>query len=114
MDNTLQQMEQQLPQQILAWETGLRAGYSVLQVLEASAADGPDPLAGEVKQVLADVASGTALAEALKHWANRQPGPGLQLVVATMLAQREVGGNLADILQVVGHVLEKRQGQTDQ
>lgn len=109
-DNEQQQFEAQLAEQIPVWEMALREGYTVRQMFERTVADGPALIAGEVKRLLEDVSNGVAFTDALKQWLARRPSQDLNLLVTTLLVQRETGGNLADILQVVGHVLKKRAG----
>lgn len=109
-DNELQQFEAQLVEQVPVWETALREGYNVRQMFQRTVDSGPALMAGEVQRVLEDVNNGVAFAEALKHWLARRPSQDLNLLVTTLLVQRETGGNLADILQVVGHVMKKRGG----
>ena len=107
-DNELQQFEQQLAGQVEVWEMRLREGYNVRQMFEATVQNGPALIAGEVQQMLEEVNNGAAFTDALKQWLARRPSQDLNLFVTTLLVQRETGGNLADILQVVGHVLKQR------
>lgn len=60
-----------------------------------------------MKTLLAEAQSGAAMADALKHWAQRTEAQNLYLLVNALLVQREAGGNLADLLQVVGVTMKK-------
>lgn len=131
--DTAEQLERQLPHLMRAWETALRSGYSVRQCVEATAqmtrtqqpldmtaeyssldimeampiADA-EPLRGAFAQVLADWQAGGDFFAALDGLRGRYPSPGLDLLVTALRVQREVGGNLADLLEATGLVLQKR------
>ncbi len=104
------EFETQLAAEIGKWEAALRSGYSVKQMFEGTVNEGPAALASEVKEMLAEVTGGLSMPEALKQWQARHPSQGLNLFVATLLVQRETGGNLADMLQAVGYVLKQKAG----
>ncbi len=133
MSKLIKALEHQLPDLLKAWEIALRSGYSVVQIVEATsqmtrtkrpidldaensaveimesvAYDSPEPVAGQFKQVVEEVEAGSSIFEALDNMLERIPSEDLGLVIATMKAQREVGGNLADILQVIGLVIRQR------
>lgn len=103
----LEQLDQQIAAEVTAWEVALREGYNVRQMFEKTVAVGIEPLAGEVQTLLAEAQTGTAFPEALKHWAQRTQSRNVYLLVNTLLVQREVGGNLADLLQVMGQTMQR-------
>lgn len=98
----------QIPELIHQMEVSLRSGYNLRQALEIAAKDMPEPLASEVKATLADLDGGTAFPAALEHWLARVPDPDLDLLLATIKVQLEVGGNLADKFRLLGQIMEKR------
>ncbi|MCB0036908.1 MAG: type II secretion system F family protein, partial [Anaerolineales bacterium] len=67
------------------------------------------PIAAEVQQLLDEVEAGKSLMQALAEWPVRTQNRDLDLLVATIKVQLEVGGNLADKLQLLAQIMEKRQ-----
>jgi tight adherence protein B len=100
--------EQQLPDILGLWVNSLRSGYSVLQALEAISREAPDPSASEIKRVVQEVQLGISMEDALAHLLTRMPSDDLDLIITAVNIQREVGGNLAEILEVIGHTIRER------
>lgn len=106
--NRLHTFEQQLPDILGLWVNSLRSGYSVLQALEAISREAPEPSASEIKRVVQEVQLGIPMEDALDHLLQRMPSDDLDLIVTAVNIQREVGGNLAEILEVIGHTIRER------
>ncbi|HVO44375.1 MAG TPA: type II secretion system F family protein [Aggregatilineales bacterium] len=104
----LHTFEQQLADILGLWVNALRSGYSVLQALEAISRESPDPGASEMRRVVQEVQLGIPMEEALSHLLQRMPSDDLDLIVTAVNIQREVGGNLAEILEVIGHTIRER------
>lgn len=104
----LQAFEQQLPDTLGLWVNALRSGYSVLQSMEAIARDAPEPTSTEFKRVVQESSLGIDLADALQHLLNRVDSEDLDLVITAVNIQREVGGNLAEILEIISHTIRER------
>lgn len=100
--------EQQLPDTLGLWVNALRSGYSVLQSMEAIGRDAPEPTATEFKRVVQEVQLGIDMEDALEHLLNRVESEDLDLVITAVNIQREVGGNLAEILDVISHTIRER------
>ncbi|MCC6803314.1 MAG: type II secretion system F family protein [Anaerolineae bacterium] len=100
--------ENQLPDTLGLWVNALRSGYSVLQSMEAIARDAPEPTATEFKRVVQEVQLGIDMEDALEHALNRLESEDLDLVITAVNIQREVGGNLAEILDVISHTIRER------
>lgn len=100
--------EQQLPDTIGLWVNGLRAGYSVQQAMEAIAREGPEPTAMEFRRVVQELQLGVARDTALDHLLNRLPSEDLDLIITAVNIQAEVGGNLAEILDIIGDTIRER------
>jgi tight adherence protein B len=100
--------ENQLPDTLGLWVNALRSGYSVLQSMEAIARDAPDPTSSEFKRVVQEVQLGIDMEDAFAHLLNRVESEDLDLVVTAVNIQREVGGNLAEILDVISHTIRER------
>ncbi len=104
----LVKFEQQLPDTLGLWVNALRSGYSVLQAMEAIGKDAPEPTSTEFKRVVQEVQLGIDLEDALEHLLARVESDDLDLVVTAVNIQREVGGNLAEILEVISHTIRER------
>ena len=100
--------ENQLPDTLGLWVNALRSGYSVLQSMEAIARDAPEPTATEFRRVVQEVQLGIDMEDALEHLLNRVESEDLDLVITAVNIQREVGGNLAEILEVISHTVRER------
>lgn len=100
--------ETQLPDTLGLWVNALRSGYSVLQAMEAIAQDAPEPTKSEFRRVVQEVQIGIDMPDALEHLLERIDSPDLDLVVTAVNIQREVGGNLAEILGVIAETIRER------
>lgn len=100
--------EGQLADTLGLWVNALRSGYSVLQAMEAIAKDAPEPTMTEFQRVVQEVQIGIDLPDALDHLLERVESDDLDLVVTAVNIQREVGGNLAEILEVISHTIRER------
>jgi len=87
---------------------GLRAGYSTLQAMEAVSKDLHPPIATEFQRVVQEIQLGVTTEKALENLLRRIPSDDLDLVITAMNVQREVGGNLAEILETISHTIRER------
>lgn len=87
---------------------GLRAGYSVNQALESVSREMPPPISVEFKRVVQEMQIGIAPENALSNLTRRIPSKDLDFVVTAMNVQREVGGNLAEILDTISYTIRER------
>jgi tight adherence protein B len=104
----LRQFESQLPDTISLWVNALRSGYSVPQAMEAIGRDAPEPTATEFKRVVQEMQIGITMPSALGHMLERIESDDFDLIATAVNIQREVGGNLAEILDVIGHTVRER------
>lgn len=100
--------ETQLPDTLGLWTNALRSGYSVLQAMEAIARDAAEPTKTEFHRVVKEVQIGIDMTDALDHLLERVESPDLDLVITAVNIQREVGGNLAEILEVISSTIRER------
>jgi tight adherence protein B len=87
---------------------GLKAGYSFLQALDMVARESPDPMSKELKQVIKENSLGINLEESLIDLNKRVASEDWDLVTTVVLIQRQVGGNLAEILEKIGATIRQR------
>ena len=87
---------------------GLRAGYSTMQAMEAVSKELPPPICEEFRRVVQEMQLGVTMEQALENLLRRIPSLDLDLVITAMNVQREVGGNLAEILSTISHTIRER------
>lgn len=104
-----QKLEQQMVEMLQMLASGLRAGFGLLQALESSADQLPDPLSVELRRTLRDTAMGASVEQALTALNERVSSPDFDIVITAILIQRSVGGNLAEILENVAHTMRERE-----
>jgi tight adherence protein B len=104
----LQAFDGQLSDTLNLWVNALRSGYSVLQGMEAIATELPKPVSTEFERVVQEVRLGLSVSQALDNMLRRVPSEDLDLVITAVNIQREVGGNLADILDIISFTIRER------
>jgi tight adherence protein B len=98
----------QLPDMLQLLGTTLRSGFSILQGLDTVAQQLKDPIGKEIRHVVAEARLGRPLVEALGEVAERIRSEDFQWVVTSIGIQREVGGNLAELLDIVADTMNAR------
>lgn len=98
----------QLGDTLNLWVNALRSGYSVLQAMESIATELPPPVSKEFERVVQEVRLGLGLEQALANMYRRVPSEDLDLVITAVNIQREVGGNLAEVLDTISHTIRER------
>ena len=101
-------LESQLPDALSMLANSLKAGFGLMQSLELVSREVAHPLATEIHRMLQDINVGMQTDEALSHMAQRSGSADLDIVVTAMLIQQSTGGNLAEILETVGHTMRER------
>jgi tight adherence protein B len=86
----------------------LRAGYSTMQAMEAVSKELPSPINDEFRRVVQEMQLGVSMEMALDNLLRRIPSADLDLVITAINVQREVGGNLAEILDTISHTIRER------
>jgi tight adherence protein B len=104
----LLRIEAQLPEACDFIARALRAGHSLGNVLQMAGSELPEPLSGELRAVHAEVNYGVPLQDALRSLADRIPLTDLRYMVVAIVIQRESGGNLAEILYNISHIVRER------
>jgi len=87
---------------------GLRAGYSSMQAMEAVSKELPPPICDEFRRVVQEMQLGVSMERSLDNLLRRIPSTDLDLVITAINVQREVGGNLAEILDTISHTIRER------
>jgi Flp pilus assembly protein TadB/Mg-chelatase subunit ChlD len=98
----------QLPDALQMLVGSLRSGFALPQALAALVRDGADPIAGEFGRALAETRLGVELETALEKTAERVDSQDLAWLVMAIRIQREVGGNLAEVLETAVGTMRER------
>ena len=104
----LRKFEAQLTAALSTISSGLRAGYSFPQALEVVAKELPPPASEEFGRILRDYRLGRSLDEALAEAVGRVESRELEMVVTAIAIQRQLGGNLAALLDKIEGTLQER------
>ncbi len=100
--------EEQFPEALEFLSRAMRAGHAFSIALEMLSEESPQPLAGEFRKVYNETNLGLPIDVALRNLTDRMPLLDLKFFVAAVLLQRETGGNLAEILTNLAHVIRER------
>jgi tight adherence protein B len=87
---------------------GLRAGYSIMQAMEAVSKEMPSPISDEFRRVVQEMQLGIPMETALENLYRRIPSDDLDFVITAVNVQREVGGNLSEILDTISFTIRER------
>ncbi len=104
----LTRFNDQLPDMINLMVNGLRAGFSTLQAMEAVSKELPPPICDEFRRVVQEMQLGIPMEKALANLLRRIPSQDLDFLVTAINVQREVGGNLAEIMDVISYTIRER------
>lgn len=104
----LRTFEEQFPEAIDLIARSLRAGHTFTAGLGIAAEEIPPPVGLEFRRVYDEQNFGMAMSEALRAMARRVPVLDARFFVTAVLTQREAGGNLAEVLDNLSHVMRER------
>ena len=105
----LRKFETQLPDVLNLLAGSMRAGFSFAQGLEAVAEEASEPSRRELQRVYAESRLGRPIEDALEDSADRMQSIDLTWAVMAIRIQREVGGNLAELLDTVADTMTERE-----
>ena len=105
----LRKFEMQLPDVLNLFAGSMRAGFSFAQALEAVAEEASEPSRRELQRCFAESRLGRNIEDALEDSANRMHSVDLMWAVMAIRIQREVGGNLAELLDTVSRTMTERE-----
>lgn len=98
-----------LPDTLQLLSGTLRAGYSLMQGVEAVSQEVAEPMGKELRRVVTEARLGRPLEEALEGVAERMASPDFAWAVMAIRIQREVGGNLSELLLTVAETMLSRE-----
>lgn len=101
-------LSRQVGDALVLMANSLRAGHGFFQALETVSREMGPPISQEFARVLKEINLGVPTEEALQEMALRAKNQDLDLVVTAVLIQRQVGGNLAEILDSIADTIRER------
>jgi len=99
----------QLPDTLQLLSSTLKAGYSFMQGVDAVSQEIEDPMAGELRRIVAESQLGRPVEEAMDSSAERMDSNDFAWAVMAVKIQREVGGNLSELLLTVAETMTERE-----
>ncbi len=99
---------EQLPNSLDMIARSLRAGHSLSSAIQIVGSESPEPTAGLFKAVYEEQTLGLSLIDALTRMLERMPSMDLRLFVTSVSIHKEVGGNLAEMLEKLGNTIRER------
>ncbi|NCD08172.1 MAG: type II secretion system F family protein [Negativicutes bacterium] len=98
----------QIADALVLISSSLRSGYSFMQAIEMVSREMHPPISEEFYRVLREINLGVTTDEAMNHMAERINSVDLDLVVTAVLIQRQIGGNLTEILDNIANTIRER------
>ncbi|MFT9600165.1 type II secretion system F family protein [Mesobacillus sp.] len=97
-----------LPDMISTIVGSLRAGFSFQQALKTVIEEAGSPIKEEMDSVIKEMQYGASLEDSLNELKERMPSEDLDLMIQAILIQRQVGGNLATVLDKIVQTIRER------
>ena len=104
----LNKFNDQLGDMLNLMVNGLRASYSTMPAMEAISRELPAPISDEFHRVVQEMQIGIPMEKALDNLLRRIPSEDLDFVITAINVQREVGGNLSEILDNISFTIRER------
>ncbi len=98
----------QLPDMLTMLIGSLRAGYGLLYAVSVVEKEMPEPISSEFGRVVRETALGYSIGDALDHLVERMQNDDLAMMVTAVHIQNEVGGSLADVLEIISKTIRDR------
>ncbi len=105
----LKAFDSHLPDTLQLMSGSLSAGLSLTQSVDTVVREGSQPIAGEFRRALIEARLGVQIEDALDSVAIRMDSEDFTWIVMAIRIQREVGGNLADLLLKVASTMRERE-----
>ena len=102
------QFDDQVPDTLQMLAGGLRAGHSLLRAVDAAAQESQPPMSEELSRILNETRIGRDLGESLADVARRTKSEDFAAIAQAIEIHREVGGDLAEVLDHLGDTVRDR------
>jgi len=104
----LEKINQEIGDCLTVMTNSLRAGYSLQQTMDLVSNEMNGPLAVEFRKTIREINFGTPTEKALTNLAAHVESEDVELMITAVLIQRQIGGNLAEILDNISHTIRER------
>jgi tight adherence protein B len=104
----MEKFQRQLPEALEMIGRSLRAGHAFSSGLKMVCDEFDDPIGTEFQRTLDEINFGISVPDAMKSLGNRVDCPDLKFFVISVIIQRDTGGNLAEIIDTMGHIMRER------
>jgi tight adherence protein B len=104
----LGQFEERFPEALDLLGRAVRAGHAFGTGMEMIGKESPEPIGGEFRKTFEEQNFGLPMRDALLNMTERVPLMDVRFFVTALLVQKETGGNLAEILDNLAHVIRDR------
>jgi tight adherence protein B len=98
----------QLADALMLLTNSLRSGYSFVKGLELVAKEMDDPISKELNRMLREISLGATIEDAMTNLGRRVHSLDLDIVISAYLVQKDVGGNLTEIMEKVAETIRER------
>lgn len=105
----IKQFDSQLNDGITIISNSLKAGYSFLQAVAVVTEETKDPFSKEFRKLLKEMSLGIPEEDTFKNLLTRMESEDLRLVINAILIQKDIGGNLSEILDNISETIRERQ-----
>lgn len=113
-DKRRRRFDEQLPDVLSMIAGSLRGGWGIQQAIGLAAQESPPPMGPELRRVETETRLGLPLERALQSMADRVGSADFEAAVGAIAIQREVGGNLAEVLDLVARTVREREAMRRQ
>lgn len=104
----LAEIHRQLPDALELIVRALRAGHALFVGMKMVGSEMRDPIGGEFQRGFDEISMGASVPESMGHMADRVDLMDMKFFVTSVNIQRETGGNLAEIIDLLGRLIRKR------
>ena len=109
IDRRKRAFAEELPDTLQMVVSSLRSGFTLQHGIEAAVRDADGPVAAELRRALSETRIGGELEEALERVGERTGNPDMKWLTMAIKLQREVGGNLSEVLQTTADTMRERE-----
>ncbi len=109
IDRRRRTLEMQLPDTLAMLATSIRGGWPLERAIELAASEAPEPMNREFGRAVAWMGLGMPINDVLENMNRRIGSKDFEAVVSGVAVQREVGGNLAEVLDMVADTMRERE-----
>jgi tight adherence protein B len=101
-------LSEEIGETLTGMSNSLRAGYSFQQAMELVSKETQGPLGKEYRRTLREINLGVTTEQALQNLINRAQNEDLELMISSVLIQRSIGGNLAEVFDKIADTIRQR------